>query len=253
MLNQRYLLIIVFFAIGITKSHAGWYECYNYKGTIGNYPITLSIQITEDYFGEKDKKEFNINAVYKYDKYNNPIKLEAILKNNKIRLYENHEDQQTAVLEFDFSEPISTGYWTNSKNKKRLALNLKYISKLNDKTGNDVFEAVEILQLYALKDYYFMGVYSKGENEMRARMERIKIMNKKDDTLFQIMDFNDLDLSVGNIVTIIYQNITVNDFNNSQVYIWCDVGKMGGWFELKFDKQKNKFISDFELKIEGPN
>lgn len=253
-MKQKYfLLTVVFFMLGLTKSHAGWYQCFNYEGTIGKYPITLSIQITENYFGEKGKKEFNINGVYKYDKYNNPIKLEGTLKDNKIQLYESYNGKVSATLEFNFSEKISNGYWTNLESKKVLPLSLKYSSKLIDTDEEDVFESIDILQLHSLKDYYFIGTYSKDSNETRARMEKLKIVNKKDNSVFQIIDFNDLGYKVGNVITIIYQNIKINNSIKNKINVWCDVGRMGGWFTLSFNKQKNKFITNYELNIDGPN
>ncbi|WP_103867319.1 hypothetical protein [Aquimarina sp. I32.4] len=251
MLKKSVLLTILFLTFGITETYAGWYKCYNYKGTIGKHPITLSIQITEDYFGEKDKKEFNLNGVYKYDKYNNPIKLEGILKNNKIQLYEIYNDKNTAVLEFNFSENKLIGTWKNLQNKKILPLELKYTSSLNDTSDVHTFENVEILQLNSLKDYYFIGVYSKTKDDQRVRMKELKIINKQNDLVFQVLNFNNLEYAVGNVVTIIYQNIEVNDFINKKLDIWCDVGRMGGWFTINY--HKNKFISNYKLNIDGQN
>ncbi|MGJ8659994.1 MAG: hypothetical protein ACSHWV_09070 [Cellulophaga fucicola] len=253
-MKQKYLLLItVFLILGLTKSYAGWYQCYTYEGTIGKYPITLSIQITEGYFGEKDKKEFTINGVYKYDKYNNPIKLIGTLKNNRVKLYENYADKESAILEFEFSEKFSKGYWTDLKSKKTLPLNLTYVSKLIDTSEDESFKNVEILQLNSLKDYYFIGIYSKEQSTHKAYMSKIKIIKKQDNSVFQVIDFNDLDYSVGNVITVIYQNIEINDLINSKLDIWCDVGRMGGWFTLSFSKEKNKFISNYELNIDGPN
>ncbi len=243
--------MVILVLLGLTKSYAGWYTCYNYKGTLGKYPITLSIQVTEGFFGEKGKKEFNLNGVYKYDKYNNPIKLEGILKDNRIRLYESHNGKVSAILEFDFSKEISNGYWTDVATKKVLSLNLKYHSELIDTHEEYFFEHIDILQLQALKDFYFIGSYSKDKGEMRARLEKFKIINKKDNTVFQIIDFSDLDYTVGNVITIIYQNIEINDFKKNKLDVWCNVGRMGGWLTLNFDKRKNKFTTNYVLNIDG--
>ncbi|ADV51273.1 hypothetical protein Celal_4029 [Cellulophaga algicola DSM 14237] len=256
MMKRVFLLMVLFSILGLVKTYAGWYQCYNYKGTVGNYPITLSIQITEGFFGEKDKEIFAINGVYKYDHYNNPIQLEGVLnlKNNKIQLFEKFNDAQTATLEFNFSENIVTGTWTSLQNQKTLPLNLEYVSKLMDTSDADVFENIEILQLNALKDYYFMGVYSKKEAaSVRANMQKLKIMNKHDNSVFQIIDFKDLEYNVGNVITLIYQNIEVNNLSENKITVWCDVGRMGGVFTIQFDNLKNKFISDYDLTIDGPN
>lgn len=251
MIGKYFLLFVIYFALGLSKSYAGWYECYNYEGTIGKYPITLSIQIRDGYFGAEDKKDFNVIGVYKYDKYNNPIKLEGKLKNNQIRLYEYDKGKESAVLDFEFSENISLGIWTNTKSTKTLPINLKYISKLVDTSEFDTYENVEILQLNSLKNFYFIGVYSKKQDEMSAYMDKIKIVSKQDNTLFQEIDFKDLDFKVGNAITIIYQNTEISDLINNHLIVWCDVGRIGGFFTLRLNKQRNKFVTNYELNIDG--
>ncbi|MGO4920263.1 hypothetical protein [Maribacter spongiicola] len=251
MSNKPVLLFTLIFILAITKTYAGWYKCYTYKGTIGKSPITLSIQVTEGYFGIKDKQGFNVNGVYKYDKYNNPIKLEGILKNNNIQLYEIYDDKKSAILEFNISEDSVIGTWRSLQNQKTIPLKLKYISKLIDTSDDNVFENIEILQINTLKDYYFVGIYSKNKNEERARMLTLEIFNKRDNSLFQVLDFSDLDFGVGNVITIIYQNIEANSSTNNKLDIWCDVGRMGGWFSLYYDDHKRQFIPNYELNLDG--
>ena len=56
------LFLVFILVIAFKTSHAGWYECYNYKGTIGKANVSFTIQVREGYFGEPTKKEFNINV-----------------------------------------------------------------------------------------------------------------------------------------------------------------------------------------------
>ena len=70
-----------------TKAHAGWYDCYSFKGKVGVYNITLSFQYQPNYFGEPEKHNLNIIGCYKYDHINTPARLEAIfVKERKIAI-----------------------------------------------------------------------------------------------------------------------------------------------------------------------
>lgn len=250
-LTIKLLLVFIF---SITNSYAGWYKCYNYKGTIDKYPISFSIQITEGFFGEKDKKEFNINGVYKYDKHNNPLALEGKInfKTDKAYIYEIQNNKNTAVFEFNFSEKESTGTWTNLNTKKVLPLHLNFISKLIDTSEKDAFKNVEILQLDAIKDYYFVGLYSKQNSQDRAQMDQLKIIRKNDNSVFQILDFSAIETQTGNVITIIYQNVFTAKQNSNNFMVWNNVGRMGGYLHVTYDTAKRKFKVNPNPTIDGP-
>lgn len=245
--------IIIILIFSITNTYAGWYKCYNYKGTIDKYPISFSIQITEDYFGEKEKG-FNINGIYKYDKHNNPIKLEGKIdfKNNKAYIYEVQNSKNTAVFEFNFSEGDCNGTWENLSTKKTLPLHLSFISKLLDTSENDLFYDVEIIQSNSLLNYYFIGIYSKLDSEDRAYMEKLKIIRKSDNSIFQILDFSYIETDTGNVKTVIYDNVEVVNAKTKELIIWNNIGKMGGYFTVKYNSKKNKFQINPKLIIDGP-
>src|SRR4051812_27565450 len=99
MTKRTLLTLTILFALSFIKAHAGWYECYNFSGTIDKSPIMLSIQMREGFFGEKDKKDFNVIGVYKYDKNNEPVRLEGKrdFSNNKVVLYAVVGDKPTAA------------------------------------------------------------------------------------------------------------------------------------------------------------
>lgn len=239
--------------LSATKSYAGWYKCYNFKGTIDKYPISFSLQITEDYFGEKTKKEFNINGVYKYDKHNNPIKLEGKIdfKNNKAFIYEIQNNKNTAVFEFNFSENKCNGTWTNLTNKKVLPLHLNLVSKLFDTSIETSFETIEILQFNSLTDYYFVGIYSKNKGADSANMNKLKIIRKSDNSILQILDFSKIDTPTGNLMTVIYDNVINVNIKTKMLIISNNIGRVGGYITVKYNPKTNTFNIDPELTIEG--
>ena len=103
---KHVLTTTIFLTIfSVTKVFAGWYECYNFKGTINNYPISLSLQVRQGYFGEASKKDFNLIGVYKYDKHNDPIRLEGQFNttDQKVILYELSKNNYSATFSFEFS------------------------------------------------------------------------------------------------------------------------------------------------------
>ncbi len=246
------LTILILF--GFIKANAGWYECYNFSGTIDKSPITLSIQMREDYFGEKNKKDFNIIGVYKYDKNNAPIKLEGRRNSadNKVVLYEFTNEKQTAAFEFEFSENESEGVWKNLSTAQKLPMNLKYISKITDTAQENAFSNVEILQANSLKDFYFIGVYSKNKNQADAQMTELKIIRKTDNSLFQTLNFSKIETPMGNLMTIIFDNIEA-DNKSRNFTIWSKVGRVGGYLTVNYNLKKKRFILNPNPKIDGPN
>ncbi len=246
------LTILIIF--GFIKADAGWYECYNFSGTIDKSPITLSIQMREDYFGEKNKKDFNIIGVYKYDKNNAPIKLEGRRNSgdNKVVLYEVTGEKQTAAFEFEFSENESKGFWKNLSTAQKLPLNLKYVSKITDTAQENEFSNVEILQANSLKDFYFTGVYSKIKNQADAQMTELKIIRKTDNSVFQTLNFSKVEAPMGNLMTIIFDNIEA-DNKSKNFTIWSKIGRTGGYLTVNYNLKKKKFILNPNPKIDGPS
>ncbi|MDJ1470412.1 hypothetical protein [Xanthocytophaga flava] len=246
------LLFILFLCI--TQVQAGWYECYTYKGSISKYPITLSIQVRDGFFGEKDKKDFNLIGVYKYDAYNTPIRLEGKLnrQTKKVVLYEVNDQKQRITFEFEFSEKMSTGVWKNLSTQKTFPLHLNYVSKLIELTPESAIVNNEVLQTNSLENYYFIGIYSKQPGEDRVHMDKLKIINKKDNTLFQIIDFSSVETQTGNIKTIVYDNVEVYNPHKKEFLVWNDIGRMGGYLTVAFNPKTQKFELDPEPQIDGP-
>src|SRR5688500_18018828 len=94
-MKSKPILLLVFFVLTTAKTFAGWYEVYNFTGFIDKYPVTLSFQVYDGYFGEPEKKHYNITGVYKYDKFNNPIRLIGKFdqNTNQLEIYELDADE----------------------------------------------------------------------------------------------------------------------------------------------------------------
>lgn len=232
------------------NTYAGWYECYNFTGKIDKYPITLSFQIREGYFGEKDKKQFNVIGVYKYDKYNNPIRLEGIYtkKTGDLTLYELYDEKIAATFHLNLKSDSMKGYWENAT--KNLEVNLLFKDQLSD-LSNEEFDNRDILQYNSLKDFYFVGIYKKDtDNTYRTTMTDLKIIRKKDNTLYQTLNFDTFETGTGNLMTIIYDNVSTG-FNDHQFTVSNDAGRIGGFFVVTYNEKNGKFILDPEPVIEG--
>ena len=246
-------LLLLFFNFSFAELHAGWYQCYNYTGKIGDYPVTFSIQITPGFFGEKEKQHFNINGVYQYEKYNNPIALEGVIdfETGKGTLYEKTGNDYTASFFINFDEALCSGTWIDSKTKKSLPFQLTKISMLTDTTSSNSFGNIDITQTSSLQHYYFVGVYKKVAGADRAEMEQLKIIHKRSNRLFQTINFKSVLSQTGNVSTIIFDNVTVTDSKNRSFIVSNNVGRAGGYMQVRFDLKKNKFILNPEPIMEG--
>lgn len=253
-MKKIFVLFCFLLLISVAHVYAGWYQFYNFKGVIDKYPITFSIQVRPGYFGEKAKKDYNIIGVYKYDKHNQPIRLEGKIDftTNKALLYEITNSKYSATFEFDFSTTASNGVWTNLQTNKSLPLQLQYQSSLIDTAENSQADAIEILQTNSLKDFYFTGIYTKKPGVDRAQMTDLRIINKKDNTVFQVIDLLLVETQTGNVATIIFDNVNIADVKTKKIMILNNIGRVGGYITLTFDEKTKKFILNPEPTIEGP-
>ena len=255
-MTKRLLTIFIFLlTLGLTKAYAGWYECYNFTGTIDKYSITLSLQVRQGFFGEKDKKDFNIIGVYKYDKHNDPIRLEGKInfKDNKALLYEIHNNKHSATFEFNFSKNECSGVWRNLSTNKTMPLHLNFVSQLIDTLDKNQSTNIEILQANSLTGFYFIGEYSKIVGESRAQMDKLRIIRKKDNITFQTIDFSKIETQTGNVMTIIFDNVEVINAKTKELNVTNNIGRMGGFLTIYFDSKTQKFRLNPNPEIDGPN
>jgi len=242
-------IIVLFFTS--VKSFAGWYDIYNYTGYIDRYPITLSFQLKEGYFGEPAKKSYNIIGIYKYDKFNSPIRLEGVFNQSthEIKLNEiGSFDKISATFSLHFSSLQLSGSWSGGKS--RLAVKLNLANRLSDLAA-EAFDNIQILQYSSLRDYYFIGIYAKKTEARNAGMTTLKIIKKADNKIFQTLHFESVETPTGNLMTIIYDNITTGKGNN--FIISNQIGRVGGYLSVDFNPKSKRFILNPEPIAEGGN
>jgi hypothetical protein len=254
MIKKIFAVLLFLLSFGLTKVYAGWYECYNFKGTIDKYPITLSLQVRQGYFGENDKKNYNIIGIYKYDKHNDPIRLEGKInfENNKGLLYEISDNKHAAVFEFDFSKIKCDGVWRNLSTNKTLPLHLNFVSQLIDTLEESQFAKIEILQAISLTDFYFVGEYLKVVGVDRAEMNKLKIIRKKDNVIFQTIDFSKVKSQTGNVMTIIFDNVAIIDVKTMEFNVSNNIGRIGGFLTVHFNAKTQKFKLNPKPIVDGP-
>lgn len=172
----------------------------SYRGFLGKYPIEFVIS---------GYSYNNVEAFYVYTKFDNPIKLYGVLKEDILLLNEKDSlGKNTSIFKlYSFSEKYKTiyGVWIDLKTKKELNIVLEKKSEIifNDSTN---WENKELLQPESLKDKYFKLVISKAKNDYSERVTGINIYEKKTDILFQ--QISNLDCQ-----TMTLDNIEVNDYN----------------------------------------
>lgn len=243
--------ILIFTCVLNINAFCGSYDCYNYEGFLGKYSIQLSYQIMNNLDKNGNRQ---INAVYKYDKFNNPIRLYGFIDKNteEITLYEtdklNHQNSKFVLI---FDNKNIKGTWTNLSNSETLPIILKYQSALNDIDKEKSFENIKILQLQVFKNYYFIGVYSKIKGEDRVQMKELQIIDKKTNQIFQTLNFKNVDSTLGNVMTIIYNNIDCIDLKYNNFLLWGNSGRMGGYIIITFNQKLNEFTFDTSITIDG--
>ena len=82
-------------------------------------------------------------------------------------------------------------------------------------------------------------------------MNDLKIIRKKDNSVFQTLNFAKADAPAGNVKTVIYDNIEPEK-NSNRFLVWSDAGRMGGYFTVVYSVKKKRFVFSPKVKIDGP-
>lgn len=218
----------------------------SYSGFIGDAPVTFVTNIYSDGVG---------TAVYVYDKYDEPIRLDngKVVK-NKLTFTEKDAKKLTrAILTFDNYDAKAAelkGVWKDAKTGKTLDINLK--KDFETDYGADADAEGEFIQGDALPDRYFK-VAVKGERSMA-----VKVFEKKTDRLLQTIDVDAQQRGANSVSVGDFNFDGVKDFsifessyagpNTSSLYYLYDPTKKlfvnSGWegTSLEFD-EKSKTIS----------
>src|SRR5690606_41496159 len=86
-----YPLFVILLLAFVPQVYAGWYNCYNFEGKIGDYAVSLTFQYQPYYFGESEKQNLNVLGCYKYDRINTTIRLEGIFVIKTIMIIMNED------------------------------------------------------------------------------------------------------------------------------------------------------------------
>jgi hypothetical protein len=259
MRDSKFKIAILFYA---TLCWGGWYECYNFNGTIGKYPINASFQIMDRAFSKS--AHYKVIGNYKYKSKNNPILLYGCfdVTNRKMRIYEvkknlingvfyNNIDtthlDSIAVFNFIFDTNTINGSWINLITNQELPLNLNLTAQFKDFSSNDGNSEIPIVQSFSTSDKYFVGEYVYNPHiDERGRMKCLKVYNKRTDTLIQVIDFTEYSVPIGNVSTPIYNNISIT---HEGFWIWANLGPMGTEVYFTFNSKQNYY----EITKEGKN
>lgn len=252
---MKLLYLSIVLTISFSNVFGGWFECYNYVGSIDKYPITLSIQIfCRGCSDIKDRKILTVEGVYKYDRINNPIKLKGKIDTttNKVVIKEFNKNIQVASMNFVFTTDTINGKWISLANNNVRPIKLKYLSQITDTFNvyankTKVFQKADILMFSSTKNRYFVGEYEynfEGNSDVsdsRAKMMRLKIFDKKSNNIIYNIDLSKYYPinSFGNLMTVIYDNVKViyNGFSIAE-----GSGMMGSIVNFHFNPIKNEFV-----------
>jgi hypothetical protein len=243
--NTLTALVVCLVCFSCSASNS-WYVVNNYEGIIGKYPVHLSIQSYD--FGEGIKTE----GSYYYDKYNAPIALYGIETSATMSLCEvangkefdkyivNGAKYVSENCSFKLSKSNSNlqGIW--NKNGAELNVSLKLVSSMDNTSisGSDD-GTIDIPFWGQTGTHSFIGVYGSGENGLF--INKIKVINKKNGALVQIIAPQKHGCEFGFYMTSIFQNIDSGS-DKSQITLNCY--STGSDFSVmyEFDKKQQQYL-----------
>jgi hypothetical protein len=223
---------------------AGWYECYTYTGQIASYKVHLYLQLRE--INATSKDTIPVSGVYKYDNFNDPIVLTGILvKNQTLELNEYQSNTPYAKLIFQWNKESLVGLWQSDKKSHKIILTK--VGTLVDTEREMNNEHTEILLTSSFKKEYLIGVYYKDEDDYRARMAELKIIDKKTNKIINRIKFDKEERAVGNVMTVIFGNVSAWEdvaADKKGLDIEEDDGRMGQSFSMTYDKKTGSYIRE---------
>ncbi|WP_336215310.1 hypothetical protein [Enterobacter sp. P82] len=229
-----------------SDASSNWYVVKNYIGTIGKYPVHLSIQSYD--FG----KEVSIEGSYYYDRHRAPIALygkdvSGVIELCEATTKENFEKYIASGDKFDLSKcPLKVikngqelnGEWHDGKNK--LEVSLRNVSSM-DKTSIVSENGIVEIPFWGQTDKHsFIGIYEKDGADIS--IAKIKVLDKTNGNVIQVITPQKQECEFGFYMTPIYQN--VEGFNNNSIYLNCYSTRADVIVNYKFDD--NKYVEQKE-------
>ncbi len=204
----------------------------SYVGFIDTNPIELLTTIYSD---------GDARAIYCYTNFDEPIVITGNFKNGKLTLFETNNNKKTASLQFDNFNSKSNkleGAWTDLKTKKELKI---IINKSFDIEHGDSVEWLgrEIIQGVSLDNKYFKLIVSKTKNNYYAKVNGVKIVEKKTDKLLQQINLDCQLLGLNNISIDDYNFDGIMDFS---VFEASYAGPNTSSLYFLYDDKTNKYI-----------
>lgn len=235
----------ILFALTILFAASNLFGQASYTGVIGDAPVTMVTNLYSDGVG---------NGTYVYDKFDEPISLDAKVVKNKLTFTEKGANKLTrATLTFDNFDAKSAemnGIWKDAKTGKTLDIKLK---KDFEVVYGENSTKGEFIQSESLPDRYFKVAVS-GD-----RAVAVKVFAKKTDQLLQTIEVDCQQRGPESISTDDFNFDGIQDFsifessyagpNTSSLYYLYDPGKKQ-FFNSKFQgtslefDAKTKMISE---------
>lgn len=82
-------------------------------------------------------------------------------------------------------------------------------------------------------------------------MTDLKIISKKTNQTFQTLNFDAVETPTGNLMTIIFDNVSIN--KTKAFIIYNSYGRVGGYLVVNYNSSKNRFLLNPEPIAEGTN
>lgn len=232
-------------------AYAGWYQITNYQGTIGSYPVHLSLQYYES-FGSG----LVFRGSYYYDRRQSPIPLYGKYNaDGNAELCEVHDKNEFQVMVYGRKEGFDTtgcnllltltssgaeGIWRNDKTTLEVKLQR---TGLLDNTGAEpvISGDIEVPFWGQTSQHSFRGIYTAAEYGLTV--SSINVIEKRTGKQVQQLLPHEAGCDFGFLMTPVYMNL--EDFTHAgqeQVMLNCYVRGSEEHVVYVFNKQQKKFV-----------
>lgn len=216
-----------------------WYSIRNFEGSVGPYPIAMSIQYI-------DNSKENIMGSYFYKNRSTPIPLHGLIKDDFITMCEvsGSKDYSQEIIQGDDFYPEKCefnlrvngkeliGSWV--KNTKKFDVKLTLMQSWDKKylTG----DSLRIPYWGSDDDYAFFGVYK--EKGGKLSVNDIEVVEKKTGDVIQHINPQSDKCEFGFYMTYVYQNIE-RSVNGSYLNCYSTRGDITS--DLRFNYRSKKY------------
>lgn len=244
------LLASLFVCLLGGEAFAGWYHVETYIGTIGAFPIHLSVQYN-DSFGSG----ITVKGSYFYDSRMIPIPLYGIRAAGKLQLCEiSGKEQFWKVMVVGSKMPVKTddcpftldisdgalnGQWKSAA--KTYDVKLNRVGMLDD-TGDDgkIEGAVEIPFWGQTAEHAFVGTYGKVGSMIC--LIRVAVVDKKTRSEASTLKLDNDDCTAGLMMTPIYMNIE-DGSEPDTIMVNYRRGRVGDSKDYKLDPKTGAYVA----------